>query len=252
VKILASYHIKGGVGKSTTAVNLSFLAAREGFRTLLWDLDPQGSASFYFRIKPRVKGGTRGLLKGRRRLEDALRGTDFPRLDLLPADFSYRNLDLVLNAHKKPFKVLRRLLAPLKNDYDLVVLDCPPGVSLSSLAVLYAADVLLIPVIPTTLSVETLRRLLGFVTNKGMLTRLRVCPFFSMVDRRRALHRKILDEPPADLGPFLSAWIPYSSPVEQMGLRRAPLGAYGGATRAALAYEDLWGETKAAVFVPPR
>ena len=57
MKVLASYNIKGGVGKTASAVNLSYLAAGEGYRTLLWDLDPHGAASFYFRIKPRIKGG---------------------------------------------------------------------------------------------------------------------------------------------------------------------------------------------------
>jgi cellulose biosynthesis protein BcsQ len=58
MKVIASYNIKGGVGKTATAVNLSYLAAWEGNSTLVWDLDPQGAASFYFRVKPKVKGGT--------------------------------------------------------------------------------------------------------------------------------------------------------------------------------------------------
>ena len=71
MKVLASYNIKGGVGKTSTAVNLAYLAAREGRRTLLWDLDPQGAATYLFRVRPRVKGGGRGLVTRKRPMEAA-------------------------------------------------------------------------------------------------------------------------------------------------------------------------------------
>ena len=59
MKVVATYNIKGGVGKTSTAVNIAFLAARGGLRTLIWDLDPQGSATYLFRVKPKVKGAAR-------------------------------------------------------------------------------------------------------------------------------------------------------------------------------------------------
>ena len=107
MKVFASYNIKGGVGKTSTAVNLAYLAAREGRRTLLWDLDPQGAATFLFRVRPRVKGGGRGLVTRKRPMEAALKATDFDGLDLLPADFSYRNMDLDLDDTKKRTRRLR-------------------------------------------------------------------------------------------------------------------------------------------------
>jgi len=118
VKTYATYNIKGGVGKTTTAVNLAYLSAADGCRTLLWDLDPQGAASFLFRVKPRVKGG-KALIRGTKALNDAIKGTDFENLDLLPADFTYRNMDLLLDAahknpaDKKPTRKLAQLLRPL-------------------------------------------------------------------------------------------------------------------------------------------
>ncbi len=145
---MATYNIKGGVGKTSTAVNLGYLAARDGLRTLIWDLDPQGSATYLFRVKPKVKGGGKALVAGRRTLDEAIKGTDFDRLDLMPADFSYRNLDLDLDSTKRPTDRLRRLVAPLKDEYDLVILDCPPSVSLVSENVVHACDVLLVPLIP--------------------------------------------------------------------------------------------------------
>ena len=71
MKILATYNLKGGVGKTSSAVNLAYLAARDGYRTLLWDLDPQGAASFYFRVKPRIKGGVERLVRRKTLLDDA-------------------------------------------------------------------------------------------------------------------------------------------------------------------------------------
>ena len=107
MKVFASYNIKGGVGKTATAVNLAYLAARDGYRVLLWDLDPQAAASYLFRIRPRVKGGGKALIEGTRSIDGAIKGTDFDNLDLLPADFTYRNLDLILDSAKKPTRKLR-------------------------------------------------------------------------------------------------------------------------------------------------
>ena len=100
MKTLACYNIKGGVGKTAAAVNLAYLAAQCGLRTLVWDLDPQAAATFYLRVKPKVKGSGK-VLKGKRDLDDVIKGSDFPLLDLLPADFSYRNMDLRLEDAKK-------------------------------------------------------------------------------------------------------------------------------------------------------
>ena len=102
MRVIATYNIKGGVGKTTAAVNLAYLAARDGLRTLLWDLDPQAAATYMFRVRPRVKGGGKALIRGTRSLDEAIKGTDFDRLDLLPGDFTYRNMDLLLDAGEEP------------------------------------------------------------------------------------------------------------------------------------------------------
>ncbi len=163
MKIIASYNVKGGVGKTSTAVNLAFLAAAEGRRTLIWDLDPQAAATFLFRVRPKVKGGSDKLVKGRRRIADSVKGTDFADLDLLPADFTYRNMDIDLVDRPRPTQTMRRLLAPLAKEYDLVILDTPPSLSLVSENVLHAADLVLVPIIPTVLSVRTFDQLTQFV-----------------------------------------------------------------------------------------
>ena len=143
MKAIAVYSIKGGVGKTAAAVNLAYHCARDGARTLLWDLDPQGAASFYYRIKPRVKGGAQGLLQGNGGLAERIKATDFTDLDLLPADLSYRHLDLLLDDAKKRKRAFARLLETLVQDYDYVFMDCAPSVTLVSENVFQAADVVL-------------------------------------------------------------------------------------------------------------
>jgi cellulose biosynthesis protein BcsQ len=247
VRIIGSYNIKGGVGKTAAAVNLAYAAAREGRRTLVWDLDPQGAASYYFRVKPRVKGGGKGLVRGKRELDSVVKGTDFENLDLLPADFSYRNMDLVLEDNKKPTKQLTRLLRPLSEEYDLVFLDCPPSISLVSENVFRAAHVLLVPMIPTTLSARTLSQLMEFIAGHRGLGDLVVLPFFSMVDRRKRMHLDLMEHLPETHPGMLATFIPYASAVERMGLHRMPLAAYAPSNPAAAAYDALWREVSGAL-----
>ncbi len=246
MRIIGVYNIKGGVGKTATAVNLAYLAAREGVRTLVWDLDPQGAASFYFRIKPRVKGGSKKMLRGKRDLDTLIKGTDYENLDLLPADFSYRNMDLLLDQAKKPATRLLKLLRPLSYEYDLIFLDCPPSISLVSENIFQAADALLVPTIPTTLSLRTYRQLLEFVTGNN-LNELQLMPFFSMVDRRKRMHVEIMQRLPKRYPELLNSSIPYASDVERMGIQREPLAEYAPKGTAGLAYEALWQELKGSI-----
>jgi chromosome partitioning protein len=243
MKILATYNIKGGVGKTSCAVNLSHLAAREGLRVLLADLDPQAAASYLLRIRPRVKGGGAGLISGSREIDAAIKGTDFPGLDLLPADFTFRNLDLLLGATKKPTRRLARLLRPLGSSYDVVFLDCPPGISLLSESVLHAADTVLVPLIPTTLSLRTLDQLTEFLTGFDG-HRPAVIAFCSMLDRRKRLHREIAGQLPRQRADVVDAPIPALSLVEQMAVRRSPVTAFAPRSAAARSYARLWAQVR--------
>jgi chromosome partitioning protein len=241
VKVFATCNIKGGVGKTSAAVNLAYLASRDGSRTLLWDLDPQAAATYLLRIRPRVKGGGKALIRGTRPLDRAIRGTDFDNLDLLPADPTYRTMDLALDSAKKPTQRVARLLAPLKDEYDVVFLDCPPSMSLVSENVLNAADLLLVPLIPTTLSLRTLDQLTEFIAALDG-HRPGVLAFFSMVDRRKRLHREVVERLPADRSDVAAAVIPALSLVEQMAVHRAPLPTFAPRSRAAQCYQQLWTE----------
>jgi cellulose biosynthesis protein BcsQ len=243
VRVLVTYNIKGGVGKTATAVNLGYLAVKSGIRTLIWDLDPQGAASFYFRVKARVKGGGKKMVRGDIDLDSRIKATDYEGLDLLPADFSYRHLDLELNKTKHPERQIERILKPLTRDYELFLIDCAPSISLVTESVFRAADVLLVPTIPTPLSLRTLLQLLTSLRDVKS-KRLGVYPFFCMVDRRKALHRGTVDIAQEAPIPFLKTEIPYSSYVEQMGMRRAPVHTFARTSKPAVAYEALWREIR--------
>ena len=242
-KVVALYNIKGGVGKTSAAVNLAWLAAAGGARVLLWDLDPQGAATYLLRIKPKVKGGARKLLDGRSDAALLLKGTDHESLDLLPADFSYRNMDLELDGVKRPTKGLRRVLAPIAGDYDYVFLDCPPAISLASESVFGAADVLLVPLIPSPLSLRTFDQLHRFVTTE-VADPPRILAFFSMVDGRKKLHHDVVAELSAAHAGVLSSAIPAASDVERMAVRRQVLAESAPRGRAGRAYEALWEELR--------
>jgi cellulose biosynthesis protein BcsQ len=245
-RVLATYNIKGGVGKTSAAVSLAYLAAREGARALLWDLDPQGASTFLFRVKPKVKGGGRKLVRGKTDIAARIKGTDHERLDLLPADFSYRHMDLALDASKRPTRRLARVLAPLEPDYDYIFLDCPPSISLVSESVFEAADALLVPLIPATLSSRTfdqLERVVGDDTQ--------VLAFFSMVDGRKRLHREVIERMAAEHAEVLRAAIPASADVERMGSRRTVLEEFAPRGRGAKAYRELWREVRERLEAAP-
>jgi len=237
--VLASYNIKGGVGKTSAAVNLAYLAAREGANTLLWDLDPQGASTFLLRVKPKVKGGGRRLVHGKTDADARIKGTDYDRLDLLPADFSYRHMDLHLDDAKRPTRRLARVLAPLVPEYDYVFLDCPPSISLVSESVFEAADALLIPLLPATLSARPLD-LLEEVAGSAA----RPLPFFSMVDSRKRMHRDVMERYRAERPEMLRTVVPLAADVERMGLARAPLDEFAPRGAAAGAFRELWTEIR--------
>jgi chromosome partitioning protein len=244
-RVLATYNIKGGVGKTSAAVNLSYLASREGLRTLLWDLDPQGGSTYLFRVKPKIRGGGDKLVRLKSDVDRLIKGTDHSGLDLLPADFSYRHMDLALDRFKRPTRRLARVLEPQGRDYDWVFLDCPPSISLVSESVFEAAGVVLVPIVPATLSSRTIEQLDAVVADaREEGGGVQVLAFFSMVDRRKKLHREVMERLRAQRSDVLEAAIPASAEVERMGVERDAIPAFAPRGRAASAYEALWTEVR--------
>ena len=246
MKVLATYSIKGGVGKTTSAVNLAYEAAHAGARVIVWDLDPQAAATYFLRAKPRLKGGAAELVGKQGELERHIRSTEFESINVIAADFSMRNLDVRLDDLKKPVERFAALLEPIADEYDVALLDCAPSISVASESVFGAADALLVPTIPTPLSERTLVQLAEFLADWKHPPL--VLPFVSMIDRRRTLQRDIADRLHADWPDFLPTEIPNASIIEQMSTRRGPVGALAGGSSAAASYRQLWADISARLW----
>ena len=232
---LALFSNKGGVGKTTAAVNLAYLAAQSGQRTLLCDLDPQSSATFYLNARPANQAPAGGLSSAAAgTIYQSILAQVYPNLDLLPADFAYRNLDITYNQHANPAARLEQALVPLKADYDLLILDCPPTINILAENIFRASDYLLVPLIPTILSVRTYAQLLGFLEHKRYPL-LGVYSFFSLVDGRRKMHAETMEAVPASFNGVFETIIPYRSSVEKMEIERRPLPDFAAKDPAAIA-----------------
>ncbi|MBA4197171.1 MAG: cobyrinic acid a,c-diamide synthase [Chitinophaga sp.] len=239
---LAIYNLKGGVGKTASAVNLAYLAALDGYKTLVWDADPQGSSSFYFGVEASVKNEARKILEGELDLLKAVQPSAFENLSVVPSDLSARNADILLSELKQNKKKISSLLSSVKKNFDVVFLDCPPGISLLHENIFNAADYVIIPNIPTTLSIRSFETVNTYFKEND-LDKSKLKCFFSMVDHRKNLHHETMNEFYKDKI-FFKNYIPYLSDVEKMGVHQQPLFAFANSSYAAQCYRDLWKEIK--------
>ena len=242
--VFGIYSIKGGVGKTASAVNLAHISAAAGRSTLVWDLDPQGAATFYLRVTPRRDASKHGLLGPQDSPLHLVRRTDYERLDVLPSATSFRSLDLRIRKAKRPKRCLAGLLKPLRKVYEHIYLDCASGVSLVAENVFATADVLLMPAKPSTLSLRSIEMMREFVQTRGK-SKAQLMPFFCLVDRRKRLHRETCDAMCNGQYSFLNTVVPNASLVERMGVEQAPLMDFAPKSRAARAYRLLWREIQA-------
>lgn len=241
MKVIACYSMKGGVGKTATAVNLAYMAADSGLKTLLIDLDPQGASSFYFRVRPSSKNWATRFFNAYESLVKHIKASDFENLDIIPAHLSFRNFDSLLSDLKKRKNRLNTILKGFKHEYDLIIIDCPPSISYLSEAIFKASDFVLVPVIPTTLSERTFEQLLDFF-DENEYNKKAIIPFFSMVQAQKSLHASTMRAMTSRHKAFLNTAIPYASEIEKMGEHTAPVGVFARTRPACIAYQEMWKE----------
>jgi cellulose biosynthesis protein BcsQ len=242
--VVASCSGKGGVGKTTAAVNIAAVAARS-LRVMLWDLDPQGAATHCLAVVPAARGLAKDLVRGRRTLDAAAVVTQWDGLAVVAADRTARNLDRLLDDEHH----LRNRLKTVRDRYDLMMLDCPPGAGRLAEQIIETADGLLVPLVPGPLSVRALDQLgdlAARVADRRSTERppLTLLPFFSMVDRRKRLHRETIEAIQLARPETLSVQIPMSAEIERMPVYRAPTVSRTPDAPVALAFAELWREAQ--------
>ena len=237
---IALYNLKGGVGKTASCVNLAYLAAADGHKTLLWDVDQQGSASFYYKIKKH--NTVKNIFEKNTAIENSIQQTSFEMLDVLAADNSSTGLDALNDEMQNGKNKIKQTLKQLNKEYEFVFLDCPPGFTALSKNIIDAVDIVLMPVIPTTLSVRSYNMVKQYMKENDLDLQKLMC-FFTMADMRKTLHNEVIETLVKDKK-FFSSYIPYLSDVEKMGINQAPIMEYANSSYAAKCYRDLWAEIK--------
>jgi len=248
MKKIAFFNVKGGVGKTTSAVNIAWLAAQQDAPSLLWDLDPQGCASWYLDVDDDTPNKSINLFKGKTPLGKLRMHTAHPKLSVIPGDLSLRKLEVLLADEAKSDQLLDKLSEHLSEQNKLLIFDCAPAYSKVSENVFNACDVLAVPLLPSPLSLRSYAQLQEFLQKKKRWKKLTVQPFFTMVDRRRKIHNDVIEDAKSIIGDDDPVIIPYASEYEKMGVHRAPIHAFAPNSQAAKAYEELWQRLKQKVL----
>jgi chromosome partitioning protein len=241
-RIVATANQKGGVGKTTTVVNVAACLAQAGRRVLVVDADPQANATSGLGLRGR-EGGTDRLLWAESDVPREAVATTVPNLWLVPASDGLAAADLTLSELADRERRLRRALVPVRDDYDYVFIDCPPSLGLLTVNALAAADGVLVPIQCEYYALEGLAQLMGTLerVRRGLNPGLALDGIvLTMFDARTNLSAQIVDEVKRHFrNRVYPSHIPRLVRLSEAPSHGLPISLYDPRSRAAEVYKTL-------------
>lgn len=245
-KIIAITNQKGGVGKTTTSVNLSAMTADMGQRTLIVDLDPQGNTTSGLGMKVKSDNSVYDLLMGESSLSKCLQQTKIKKLQILGADIRLAGAEVELVGVEKREFFLKKVLEPLRDQFDFIFIDCPPSLSLLTLNALAAADSVLIPIQCEYYALEGVTSLMNTVNRvkKTINPALEIEGILlTMLDGRTNLGLQVVDQVKKHFKKAVfSTTIPRNVRLGEAPSHGEPIHVYDPRSSGAMAYQALAAE----------
>lgn len=243
-RIIAITNQKGGVGKTTTAVNLAATLAEAGQRVLLLDFDPQGNASSGLGVeRSEIRSSIYDVITGNSGIEETILRDWMENLDLIPADMSLAACDAELADVENKNLILRGALRPLREKYEYLLIDCPPSLGTITVNALSAADTVLIPIQCEYYALEGLRQVLSSIEivqealNPSLLIEGIV---FTMYDGRIRLSQEVVRTVRKNFGGnIFQSMIPRNVRLAEAPSHGLPITAYDSASSGAESYRKL-------------